>query len=190
MKLKLIFKSAVFMCFFISVFNPFSLLEAGSRVDRSEALQVGKILPNAILKRFGQSDIELKDLQGKVKIVSVVPQLNTPVCDEQTHRLSESNGGLDKQVDIITISTNTAQGQYDFAQKANIKNLTFLSDNPDFDFGKNTGLLIEGMGMLRRTVLIADEKNIIRYVDFVRGGGLPNIKKALKAARQVLLDVS
>ena len=44
--------------------------------------------------------------------------------------------------------------------------------------------------MLRRTVLIADEKNIIRYVDFVRGGGLPNVEKALKAARQVLLDVS
>ena len=112
------------------------------------------------------------------------------MCDKQTHRFSESNGGLDKQIDIITISTNTAQGQYDFAQKANIKNLTFLSDNPDFDFGKNTGLLIDGMGVLRRTVLITDEKNIIRYVDFVRGGGLPNIKKALKAAQQVLLEVS
>ena len=66
----------------------------------------------------------------------------------------------------------------------------FLSDNPNFDFGKNTGLLIDGRGVLRRTVLITDEKNIIRYVDFVQGGGLPNIKKALKAARQVLLETS
>ena len=189
MNLNLIFNSTVFICLFMSVSNPFALLEAGSKVDRSEALQIGKMLPNATLKRFGQSDIELNDLKGKVKIVSIVPQLNTPVCDKQTHRFSESNGGLDKQIDIITISTNTTQGQYDFAQKANIKNLTFLSDNPDFDFGKNTGLLIDGMGVLRRTVLITDEKNIIRYVDFVRGGGLPNIKKALKAAQQVLLEV-
>ena len=43
-------------------------------------------------------------VKGKIKIVSIVPQLNTPVCDEQTHRFSEKNGGLDKEVDIITIN--------------------------------------------------------------------------------------
>ena len=187
---KLILKVAVFICLFISTSNLFSSIEAGSKVDKLEVLQIGQILPNATLKRFGQADIEIKDLKGKVKIVSVVPQLNTPVCDEQTHRFSETNGGLDKQLDIITISTNTAQGQYNFAQKAKIGNLMFLSDNPNFAFGKKTGLLIEGMGVLRRTVLVTDEKNIIRYVDFVRGGGLPNIKKALNVARQVLSEAS
>ena len=185
---KLFLKRLVFICLFIGLSNPFSLLEAGPKVDRSEALQIGKSLPNAMLKRFGQPDIEIKDLKGKVKIVSIVPQLNTPTCDEQTHRFSEKNGGLDKQLDIITISTNTAQGQYNFAQKAKIGNLIFLSDNPDFAFGKKTGLLIEGMGVLRRTILVTDEKNIVRYVDFVRGGGLPNIKKALNVARQVLSE--
>ncbi|HIB44070.1 MAG TPA: hypothetical protein EYO37_08935, partial [Nitrospina sp.] len=89
-----------------------------------------------------------------------------------------------------TISTNTAQGQDSFAKKAHISNLIFLSDNPNFDFGKNTGLLIEGMGMLRRTVLVVDEENIIRYVDFVPGGGLPDIKGALNAAKLVLLESS
>lgn len=187
---KFILKAGIFVCFFMSGSNLFSLLEAGSKVDMSETLQIGKILPNATLKRFGQSDVEIKDLKGKVKIVSIVPQLNTPVCDEQTHRFSEENGGLDKQVDIITISTNTAKGQYNFAQKAKIENLMFLSDNPDYDFGRNTGLLIDGKDVLRRTVLVTDENNIIRYVDFVRGGGLPNVKKALKAARQVLLETS
>ena len=44
--------------------------------------------------------------------------------------------------------------------------------------------------MLRRTVLVVDEKNIIRYVDFVPGGGLPDIKGALNAAKQVLLESS
>jgi len=190
MNTKFILKTSICICFFVSASNLFSSLEAGPIVDRSETLQIGKTLPNATLKRFGQSDIEIKDLKGKVKIVSIVPQLNTPVCDEQTHQFSEKNGGLDKQVDIITISTNTAKGQYEFAQKANIGNLMFLSDNPDFDFGKNTGLLIDKRGVLRRTVLITDENNIIRYVDFVKGGGLPNIKRALKAARQVLLEIS
>ena len=163
---------------------------ANSEINRSEVLKIGKTIPNAQLNRFRQANIQIDDLKGKIKIISVVPKLNTPVCDKQTHQFSEKNGGLDKRVDIITISTNTPQGQDDFAKKANISNLTFLSDNPNFDFGKNTGLLIEEMGILRRTVLVVDEKNIIRYVDFVPGGGLPDIKGALNAAKLVLLESS
>ena len=37
---------------------------------------------------------------------------------------------------------------------------------------------------------MVDEKNIIRYVDFVLGGGLPDIKGALNAAKLVLLENS
>ena len=167
-----------------------SSVSGRSAVNRSEVLKIGKTIPNAELNRFGQTNIQIDDLKGKIKIISVVPKLNTPVCDKQTHQFSEKNGGLDKRVDIITISTNTSQGQYDFAKKANIKNLIFLSDNPSFNFGINTGLLIEEMGILRRTVLVVDEKNIIRYVDFVPSGGLPDIKGALNAAKQVLLENS
>jgi len=165
-------------------------VNGNSKFSRSDVVKIGKEIPNAHLNRFGQPDVEIDDLKGKIKIISVVPQLNTPVCDKQTHQFSEKNGGLDKNIDIITISTNTAQGQDIFAKKANISNLIFLSDNPNFDFGKNTGLLIEEMGMLRRTVLVVDEKNIIRYVDFVPSGGLPDIKAALNAAKQVLLEDS
>ena len=177
-------------CLLVAVLSFISLVNANSKINRYDVLKTGKTIPNAHLNRFGQSNIEIDDLKGKIKIISVVPQLNTPVCDKQTHQFSEKNGGLDKSVDIITISTNTAQGQDSFAKKANISNLIFLSDNPNFDFGKNTGLLIEEMGMLRRTVLVVDEKNIIRYVDFVPSGGLPDIKAALNAAKQVLLEDS
>ena len=152
----------------------------------SDILMVGKPLPDAKLKSYGLPDVHIKSLKGKIKIISVVPQLNTPVCDKQTHRFSETNNGLDKYVDIITVSTNTADGQKEFSVKANIRNLLFLSDTSNFSFGRSTGLLIEGMGVLRRTIIIADQDNIIRYVDFVPGGGLPNINKALKAASNLL----
>ena len=167
-----------------------SQVNANLEINRSEVLKIGKTIPNAQLNRFRQANIQIDDLKGKIKIISVVPKLNTPVCDEQTHQFSEKNGGLDENIDIITISTNTAQGQDSFAKKAKINNLIFLSDNPNFNFGENTGLLIEGKGMLRRTVLVLDEKNIIRYVDLVPGGGLPDIKGALNAARQILLESS
>ena len=152
--------SLMIACLLVIALSFVSSVNANSKINSSDVLKIGKIIPNAHLNRFGQSNIEIDDLKGEIKIISIVPQLNTPVCDKQTHQFSERNGGLDKSVDIITISTNTAQGQDSFAKKANISNLIFLSDNPNFDFGKNTGLLIEEMGMLRRTVLVVDEKNI------------------------------
>lgn len=155
-------------------------------ISSPDVLQVGKPLPNANLKAYGKTDVNLNQLKGKIKIISIVPQLNTPVCDKQTHVFSETNGGLDKQVDIITLSTNTIEEQHLFAKKAKIHNLLFLSDNPSYQFGKKTGLLIDGLGILRRTVMVVDQNNIIQYIDFVPGGGLPNIKKALEAARNLL----
>ena len=169
-------------CFFLVSLNGF----ANAKNKSSDILKVGKPLPNATLSGYGNMGVDLKDLKGKIKIISIVPKLNTPVCDKQTHKFSETNGGLDKEVDIITLSTNSAEAQHQFAEKAKIKNLLFLSDSPDFSFGKKTGLLIEGMDVLRRTVIVTDQNNIIRYVDFVPSGGLPNIKKALKAAQDLL----
>jgi len=169
-------------CLFLVSFNE----SANANNKSSDILKVGKPLPNATLSAYGKMDVDLKDLKGKIKIISIVPKLNTPVCDKQTHKFSETNGGLDKEVDIITLSTNSAETQHQFAEKAKIKNLLFLSDRPDFIFGKKTGLLIEGMEVLRRTVIVTDQNNIIRYVDFVPSGGLPNIKKALKAAKDLL----
>ena len=187
---KLFLGSIVFVCFFFSTFFHLSSINASSKVNKFKVLEVGKTMPNALLQRFGNSNVEIKDLMGKVKIISIVPKLNTPVCDKQTHQFSEQNGGLDKQVDIITISTNSSEGQNTFAKKAKINNLIFLSDKAEFSFGRNTGLLIEEMGMLARTVLVLDETNTIRYVDFVPGGGLPDIKGALAAAKKVLLKKS
>ena len=169
-------------CFFLVSLNGL----ANAKNKSSDILKVGKPLPNATLNAYGNMGVDLKDLKGKIKIISIVPKLNTPVCDKQTHKFSETNGGLDKEVDIITLSTNSVEAQHQFAEKAKIKNLLFLSDSPDFSFGKKTGLLIEGMDVLRRTVIVTDQNNIIRYVDFVPSGGLPNIKKALKAAQDLL----
>ena len=171
-----------FICILLSPLKGFTNT-GNSSLD---ILMVGKTLPDAQLKSYGIANVEISSLKGKIKIISVVPQLNTPVCDKQTHQFSETNNGLDQHIDIITVSTNTPDGQYEFAKKANIHNLFFLSDNLGFQFGRSTGLLIEGMGVLRRTIIIADKDNIIRYVDFVPGGGLPNINKALKAASDLL----
>ena len=180
------FTKPALMLFFICILLPPLKGFANTGNSSLDILMVGKTLPDAQLKSYGIANVEISSLKGKIKIISVVPQLNTPVCDKQTHQFSETNNGLDQHIDIITVSTNTPDGQYEFSKKANIHNLFFLSDNLGFQFGRSTGLLIEGMGVLRRTIIIADKENIIRYVDFVPGGGLPNINKALKAASDLL----
>jgi thiol peroxidase len=180
------FTKHALILFFICILLPPLKGFANTGNNSLDILMVGKTLPDAQLKSYGIANVEISSLKGKIKIISVVPQLNTPVCDKQTHQFSETNNGLDKHIDIITVSTNTPDGQYEFAKKANIHNLIFLSDNIGFQFGRSTGLLIEGVGVLRRTIIIADKDNIIRYVDFVPGGGLPNINKALKAASDLL----
>jgi len=149
-------------------------------------LSRGQELPDATLRGANDSTIRLRALKGRVKILSMVPQLNTPVCDEQTHRFSEKNEGLDQHLEILTISTNTQKDQMIFAEKAGIANITFLSDSPHFDFGKKTGLLHPMHGILQRTVLVVDEENIIRYIEVVPMSQLPNFRAALEAARRVL----
>jgi thioredoxin-dependent peroxiredoxin len=154
--------------------------------SKPASIDRGQTLPNATLLNGNNSPTQLGTLKGRVKILSMVPQLNTPVCDEQTHRFSEKNEGLDQQLEIVTISTNTNDDQALFAEKAGIANVTFLSDSPQFDFGKKTGLLHPMHQILQRSVMVVDEENIVRYIEIVPMSQLPNFPAAFDAARRVL----
>jgi len=148
----------------------------------------GQQLPDAKLIGVDNSSIYLRSLKGRIKILSIVPQLNTPVCDEQTHRFSEENGGLDRDLEIVTISTNTHDDQALFAKKAKIANVTFFSDSPNFDFGKKTGLLHPMHQILQRAVMVVDGDNIVRYIEIVPMSQLPNFSAALETARRILVQ--
>jgi len=180
-------KSVVTRCFGFGLTSLLSLLLFGVPVWSMPAnILRGQELPDATLLGADNSPIQLSELKGRVKILSMVPQLNTPVCDEQTHRFSEKNEGLDQRIDIVTISTNTHEDQEVFANKASITNIIFLSDSPRFDFGKKTGLLHPMHQILQRAVFVVDEENIIRYIEIVPMSQLPNFRAAFDAARRVL----
>ena len=150
------------------------------------SLEKGQPIPSAtLIGRDGES-VSLETLKGRVTLVSIVPQLNTPVCDEQTHRFSEQNEGLDKFISLVTLSTNTNTDQAKFAKEAKIHNMTFLSDAPDFHFGQQTGLLLDEIDILHRAVIVLDEDSIIRYVELVPMSQLPNFEQAYRAVRRLL----
>lgn len=136
---------------------------------------------------IAKADLGLTNIaegKGKVRIISIVPSLDTKVCEQQTHYLSEKNQGLEKQVELITISVDTPFAQTRFAEEAKIKNVTFLSDYRGGDFGKTYGLLIPGPHILARTVMVVDRDNVIRYLQITPElAQLPDMDAAFRTAR-------
>ncbi|TDJ63082.1 MAG: thiol peroxidase [Proteobacteria bacterium] len=150
-------------------------------------VEVGKPLPEAIVSSNELKPVSLTAATGKVRIISVVPSLDTPICDKQTHELSENNGGLDENVELVTISMDLPFAQSRFATEAKISNITFLSDYKDREFGNNNGLLIEPLGLLARAVIVTDKDNIVRYLQIVPElTALPDMQAAMQAARDLL----
>jgi len=151
------------------------------------AVEVGQPLPEAILSTSSLQPVNIADGGGKVRIISVVPSLDTPTCDKQTHELSEENGGLDKSVELITVSMDLPFAQSRFAKEAKISNVTFLSDYKDREFGNNNGLIIEPLGLLARAVIVTDKDNVVRYLQVVpEVTALPDMQAAMQAARKLL----
>ncbi len=167
-----------------------SLIWAPSVFGKAISLEKGHLILNASLIGKGGESISLDSLKGRVTLVSIVPQLNTPVCDEQTHRFSEQNEGLDEFITLVTISTNTHSDQEKFSKEAKIHNMTFLSDAPDFQFGRNTGLLQKDIAILQRTVIVLDQGSIIRYVEIVPMSQLPNFDQAYRVVRSLISQPS
>jgi thioredoxin-dependent peroxiredoxin len=152
-------------------------------------IKVGDSLREVTLTQTDLSPVALTDTKGKgkVRIISVVPSLDTPVCEEQTHYLSEKNKGLDKMVELVTISVDTPFAQKRFAKEAKIANVTFLSDYRDAEFGKTYGLLLNGPHILARTVMVVDANNTVRYLqvtpELVQ---LPDLEKAFAVAKSLI----
>ena len=129
--------------------------------------------------------VSLTESKGTVRIVSIVPSLDTPVCEQQTHYLSEKNANLDRDVQLITVSVDTPFAQKRFAEEAKVTNVTFLSDYRGGDFGRAHGLLVPDIHVLARTVMVVDKDNIIRYMQVVPEiASMPDMDAAFNAARK------
>jgi thioredoxin-dependent peroxiredoxin len=151
-------------------------------------LEVGKPLPAAMvtaLTEKGLTPVDVSAAKGKVRIISVVPSVDTPVCEAQTHALSEKTG-VSSNIELVTISMDLPFAQARFAKEAKIKNVTFLSDYQGGQFGNNNGLLIKPLGLLARTVIVTDKDNVVRYLQVVPEiTHLPDFAKAVEVAKSL-----
>ena len=159
--------------------NPVKLL--GSPIS------VGKPLPSVeVVDAMSMKGVDLSKERGSVLLLSIVPSLDTPVCEEQTHYLGEKGDRLPGSVKRIVISRDTPFAQKRFAKEAKLTDLQYLSDYKQGDFGRSTGLLTEGLMLLARSVIIVDKEGTIRYIQVVpEMSHLPDMEKAFEKATEV-----
>ena len=152
-----------------------------------QALKVGDQLPSAMVTGGNLGPVDIATGNGKVRIISVVPSVDTPTCEAQTHQLSEKDRKLAEQVEMVTISMDLPFAQQRFAKEAKIKNITFYSDYKTGQFGKNNGLMIDPLHLLARAVIVTDKNNVVRYIQVVpEVTELPDMAAAMSAAKALL----
>ncbi len=129
------------------------------------------------------SPVNLDKTGSHVRIMSVVPSLDTPVCDLQTKRFNEEAAKL-PGVDILTISMDLPFAQKRWCGAFGVDRIKMLSDHRSGSFGEAYGTLIKDLRIESRAIFVLDKDNIIRYVEYVKEvADHPNYDAALAAAK-------
>jgi thiol peroxidase len=146
-------------------------------------LKVGDAAPDFSLMDRGLKAVTLKDTGNRVRIISVIPSLDTPVCDAQTKRFNEAAANL-PGVDIISVSMDLPFAQKRWCTAFAVDNLKMLSDHKDASFGTNYGTLIKELRIESRAIFVLDGDNKIRHAEYVKEvADFPNYETALAAAK-------
>ncbi|MEO0295059.1 MAG: thiol peroxidase [candidate division WOR-3 bacterium] len=143
-------------------------LRGNPLILEGELPEKGKSAPSFIALDENFSLKSLKSFEGKIKIISSVPSLDTPVCSIETKKISEMMKKFESPEYIfITISMDLPFAQKRWCGANGVNNVITLSDFKDKSFGKNYGVLIKENGLLARCVFIIDKDDIIRYIQLV-----------------------
>ena len=146
-------------------------------------LKAGDSAPDFSLVDNSLKPVTLKDTGGNVRIISVVPSLDTPVCDAQTKKFNEEAANL-PGVDILTVSMDLPFAQKRWCGAFGVDKVKMLSDHKEGSFGSNYGTLIKELRIESRAIFVLDRNNQIRHAEYVKEvADFPNYEAALSAAR-------
>ena len=146
-------------------------------------LRIGDKAPDFKVVDSSLQQVDLGTTGQGVRIFSVVPSLDTPVCDAQTKRFEEAAGGL-PEVSIYTISMDLPFAQKRWCGNYGVSKVSMLSDHKSASFGEAYGTLIPDLRIESRAIFVIDRANKISYVEYVdEVAEHPNYEAALEAAK-------
>lgn len=151
-------------------------------------LKVGDAAPDFTCLKVLDA-VTLASTPGKVRLFSVVPSLDTPVCSEQTKKFETQLASFKDQIATYTVSLDLPFAQKRFCAAENISNMTTLSDVHNHSFGQNWGVLIEGLPLplLSRAVFVVGKDGKITHAEYVpEVTSHPNYDAAISAIKAAL----
>lgn len=132
-------------------------------------------------------EVSYEDFKQRICLISVVPSLDTPVCEMQTRKFNEEAANLPENIAILTISMDLPFAQKRFCSVAGIDRVKVLSDHKLASFGKAYGILIKELRLLSRGIFVIDDQGIIKYVEYVKEiTNHPDYDAALGAVKNLL----
>jgi len=150
-------------------------------------LQAGDRFPSVTLVAPDLSSVDLQSFEGQTRLVSVVPSLDTGICDAQTRRFNDEAEKFGDQLKVITVSADIPFAQRRWVKEAEVKNITVLSDHQSMAFGDATGTHIRELRLNQRSIFVVDKNNVVAYVEYVpEVSQHPDYDAALEAARKLI----
>ena len=149
-------------------------------------LKVGDKAPNFKLLTNDLTEVTLKTYAGKVLLISVVPSLDTGICDAQTRRFNEEAANFGNDVVVLTVSADLPFAQKRWCGAAGVDRVETLSDHRDMNFGNAYGTHVKELRLEQRSVFIVDKNGVIRYVQYVPEiAQHPDYDEAINALKQI-----
>ena len=156
--------------------NPVTLL--GNEVKAGDKAPDFKVLRNDL------TEASLSDYKGKIKIISVVPSIDTGVCDAQTRKFNEIASKLEN-VQVITVSVDLPFAQKRWCAAAGLDNVEIVSDHRDLSFGEAYGVAIKELRLLARAVFVVDSSDTVVYAEYVgESTNHPDYEAPVQAAKE------
>ena len=149
-------------------------------------VRVGDRAPEFTVLGNDMSPVTLADSAGIVRVISVVPSLETPVCDQQTRRFNTEAANLDGAT-VLTVSVDLPFTQARWCGAAGIDAVRTVSDYRDLSFGLAYGVVIKELRLLARAVFVVDATDTVVHAEYVPAvGEHPDYDAAIEAARRAV----
>lgn len=170
--------------------RPFAIRTKGNPVTLvGPELQVGEKAPDFEVVDGALNPITLKDTSGRYRLFSVVPSIDTNICDIQTKTFNARAHQISDDIKLYTVSMDLPYAQNRYVETKRIDKVTMLSDYKTRSFGNAWGFLQKEKQLLARAVVILDEHDIVRYYQLVPDtSNEPNYEEALGALKKMLVN--
>ena len=141
--------------------NPMTLL--------GDEIKVGSLAPDFTVHFFegGLKTISKADLAGKPTLISVVPSLDTGVCQIQTKRFNQELAAMGDKINSLTVSRDLPFAQNRFCGAEAIKGMKMGSDYQAGSFGVAWGVMIDELKLLARSVFVLDAAGKVVHAEIV-----------------------